>query len=445
MRVKRPKGVIPAGIEKMLKAFSRLWNDKRGNALIIATAALPLVMGSAGLASDTIQWALWKRELQRAADSAAIAGVYAIVQSASVEDAVDQDMAHNNHVADITIDTDVENSPTSGAFTADANAVRVNLAAQKELNFSSMFMSVAPTIRASATATIVPTGDYCVVSLENTSSTGISVGGTADVDLGCGMITNSTSMDAAVAFGNSEVNASPIAAVGGIDASDNWSDDVQLLPFTLAQQDPFANVPAPALPNGNCPNVTVNPNQTQTVSTSDGNTNGMPGGYGCFGSLNFKGDVTLNPGVYILDGGDFTISSQAHVSCPGGCTFILTSKTASTNPSSIGNVDFNGGAEIDLIAPSTGTYAGIAIYQDRRAENCNNCNNINGNSNSSFQGAFYFPNQEMIFTGTSGMSTACVQMVARRVTFSGNAAVTNTCPAGSGASSFEGRSVRLVE
>jgi hypothetical protein len=233
--------------------------------------------------------------------------------------------------------------------------------------------------------------------------------------------------------------------VGGIDASDNWSDDVQLLPFTLAQQDPFANVPVPSLPTGNCPNMTVNPSQTQTVSTSDGNTNGMPSGYGCFGNLDFKGDVILNPGVYILDGGDFTISSQAHVSCPGGCTFILTSKTASTNPSSIGNVDFNGGAEIDLIAPSTGTYAGIAIYQDRRAENCNNCNNINGNSNSSFQGAFYFPNQEMIFTGTSGMSTACVQMVARRVTFSGTAAVTNTCPAGSGASSFEGRSVRLVE
>ena len=35
----------------MLKAFRRLWNDKRGNALIIAGAALPLVVGSAGLAT----------------------------------------------------------------------------------------------------------------------------------------------------------------------------------------------------------------------------------------------------------------------------------------------------------------------------------------------------------------------------------------------------------
>jgi Flp pilus assembly protein TadG len=56
----------------MLKFLSKLWKDKRGNALVVATAFLPVLMGSAGLASDTIQWALWKRELQRAADSAAI-------------------------------------------------------------------------------------------------------------------------------------------------------------------------------------------------------------------------------------------------------------------------------------------------------------------------------------------------------------------------------------
>ena len=50
--------------------------SKRGNVLAIAGAALPLFIGAAGLATDTIQWTLWKRQLQRAADSAAIAGVY---------------------------------------------------------------------------------------------------------------------------------------------------------------------------------------------------------------------------------------------------------------------------------------------------------------------------------------------------------------------------------
>jgi Flp pilus assembly protein TadG len=60
----------------MIRFFRRLWKDRRGNALVIGAACLPLIVGAAGLASDTIQWTLWKRQLQRAADSAAIAGVY---------------------------------------------------------------------------------------------------------------------------------------------------------------------------------------------------------------------------------------------------------------------------------------------------------------------------------------------------------------------------------
>lgn len=423
----------------MLKAaFKKLWNNERGNALIIMGASLPLIMGAAGLANDTIQWALWKRELQRAADSAAIAGVYAIAAGDDVEDAATADLAHNNHAADFTVSTAIQHSPSAGAYTSDANAVRVVLGAQKELAFSSMFLSSAPTINATATATIVPTGDYCVVSLESTSTTGISVGGTADVDLGCGMITNSTSMDAAIAFGTSTVDASPIAAVGGIDASDNWGDGTQLLPFTLAQADPFGDIDPPT-PAGcsNFPNN--NPNSVLDLTAQTGVV--------CYKSdMDIKGDVRLGSAIYVLDAADLKMSNTgAKLSC-NGCTIILTSSTAATDPGSIGNVSLQGG-EVDLIATTddASPYQGISIYQDRRAPNCNNCNIVNGNSASSFQGAFYFPGQEFQFAGTSGMSTNCVQMVARRVTFSGTSGISNVCPAGSGAGSFEGRSVRLVE
>src|ERR1700760_671317 len=60
----------------MIAFFKRVLKDRRGNTLAIAAAALPMIIGCAGLATDTIQWTLWKRQLQRAADSAAIAGVY---------------------------------------------------------------------------------------------------------------------------------------------------------------------------------------------------------------------------------------------------------------------------------------------------------------------------------------------------------------------------------
>jgi hypothetical protein len=103
----------------------------------------------------------------------------------------------------------------------------------------------------------------------------------------------------------------------------------------------------------------------------------------------------------------------------------------------------NGGARISMTAPSTGTYAGILFYQDRRASNMAT-NIINGNSSSLLQGALYFPRQELQMNGTSGMNTRCIQIVARRVDWRGNTAIQNVCPANSGASSFKGTPIKLV-
>ena len=85
----------------MIKFLRKLWRDKRGNALLMAGAALPILVGAAGLANDTIQWTLWKRQLQRAADSAAIAGVYdraaASGSTSTVSATVSHDLTLNNH------------------------------------------------------------------------------------------------------------------------------------------------------------------------------------------------------------------------------------------------------------------------------------------------------------------------------------------------------------
>ena len=437
----------------MISFFRKLWRDKRGNALVIAAAALPLVLGSAGLASDTIQWALWKRQLQRAADSGAIAGVYQIAEASGsrtgVTDAVNRDLTYNSHIAYTT--TKVIGQPTSGSYASDPYAVNVQISVQKKLSFSGMFMSFVPTITASATATIVPSGHYCVISLENTAVTGITATGNADVDMGCGMITNSTSLTAAVATGSSDVNASPIAAVGGIPASTHWASGTVLMPFTMAQADPYAGVnPPTTFPTSNCPNLNVVANQTRTADeiAAAANVTGLASGTYCFGNMTLNGNVTLpSNSTIILDAGSLSIGAQATVTCDG-CTFVLTSRTAATDPSSIGNVDINGGATLNLTASKTGTYSGLLVYQDRRAVNGTDANHqsrINGNSSSFFQGAFYFPNQQTTFNGTAGMSTNCMKLVARTVLYSGDMHISNSCPSDSGVLDFTGKKVRLVE
>src|SRR3954471_20832809 len=126
----------------MIGFLKKLWRNKRGNALVLAGAALPLIVGSAGLASDTIQWALWKRQIQRAADSGAMAGVYAIVQGKAVGTCSDiagatytnpvaWDLKKNSHVS-ITPTCALTNPPSTGSYAADIYAVKVDLSVQKQ-------------------------------------------------------------------------------------------------------------------------------------------------------------------------------------------------------------------------------------------------------------------------------------------------------------------------
>jgi hypothetical protein len=425
------------GVEAMMSSFKKLWRDRRGNALVMAAGALPLLIGSAGLATDTIQWALWKRQLQRAADSAALAGVYARVQNnagQTAQQAITVDLGKNHHtkIALLTGYPQVT-FPTNARWT---NGVGVTLAIQKSLGFSSLFMSSPPIIEARATAATIATGVYCVVSLEPTSSTGITATGNGSIDLGCGMITNSTSLTAAIATGSSSVNASPIAAVGNIGNSDNWND-AELLPFTVRQEDPFADLqPPPFTPcQGTANRLRVGSNETVNRATDTGVV--------CVSEMDLQGDVTLGSATYVIDGGDFDVGAQAKVRCVG-CTIILTSSSSGT-PVTIGTADINGGAQINMTAPTSGTFEDMLIYQDSRATwGPNTVNKINGNSASTFSGALYFPNQQMQINGTAGLNFTCAQFVARKVEFSGNGSITNTCPGGYGDSEIMGRHVRLV-
>lgn len=423
----------------MIEAFKRLWNDKRGNALIIVGAAMPLVIGSAGLASDTIQWALWKRQLQRAADSAALAGVYDRIyyngSTSNVIAAVNKDLSRHNHTDPALLGTPAVDHPTGTNW---ANPVRVTLNVQKKLNFSSFFLASPPVITARATAATVATGVYCVVSLVDTGATGIRSTGNGSLNLGCGMITNSTSLTAAIATGSSTVNATPVAAVGDIQESDNWGG-ADLLPFTVKQQDPYKNVVVPSFPA--CKGTTSRIRLVSSSPTLDRSTDAA-GSVQCVSEIDVNGTLKLGPATYVIDGGNFTAGAQANISCTG-CTIILTNSDSGTPP--IGTVDINGGANIVMSAPSAGPFDGILFYQDRRAPVSDTIvNKINGNADSVFGGAFYFPNQQLQINGTAGLDISCGQFVSYVIEFAGNGSINNSCSAGYGNNEIMGKHVRLV-
>ena len=451
----------------MRRLFRKLWNDDRGNALIIAGAALPLLVGSAGLATDTIHWTLWKRELQRAADSAAIAGVYERLDTNSTDSvgtAVDHDIDLNHHTGEIEGEAlELADTYPKVTFPADAGdmvkQVKVELAVRKVLPFSSLFMDEPPLIRAEATAASVPgSEEFCVVSLEtNAKNTGILISGNAGISMDCSFMSNSPSANSAYAKGSAEVYAKTVAAVGGIQESTNWHVD-SYDPYSPAVVDPFANVtPAPA--DMKCAgkwkaqgNSQVWENEVLSETTNfDESVDSNGNKANCWTSMSVSPNTTLtlpnDYGPVFISGGDAFV--QGNFNCTG-CTVVLTNK--STSPSAtIGQFKVNADAKINITAPTTGYYAGIAVYQDRRApSSASTVNKINGNSESAITGALYFPNQELQYNGTGNTAGTCTLFVSRRIDFSGNSVTLNKfknseeCK-GTGIPSIEGgRLVRLV-
>ena len=424
----------------------RLMRDERGNAIIVCVATLPLVIASAAIGVDTIQVSLARRQLQRAADSAAIAGAYARYQNQNVSTAVSHDLALNN---DVTLDGSpvVENAPTTGAYAGNNRAVRVVLTAQRAVPFMSFFTGASMTVTTEATATSIYQGQYCAIALETTNVTGIAVGGNATVNLGCGMIANSPAANAVTAGGSSTIVASPMAAVGGVPSASNYASGTVLLPYSPQQPDPFSGLPTPTLPSSGCSNSALRVQSNDAPLTLSSSTPGYvsPGVY-CFrGGINISGELNIpavtGGTIVYLDGGNFDVGAQGVLNA-SGVTFVLTSSNIVSNPSSAAQVSINGGATLNMTAPDTGTYAGVLMYQDRRAEF--GTSNINGNSSTSFRGSFYFPNRELVFNGTSGMHTECVQLIGRRLGFTGNSSINNTCPSGSGSHAFDAIFVRLV-
>lgn len=431
------------GSPKMIRFLKKLLKDRRGNTFAIAAAAFPLVVGAAGLATDSIQWTLWKRQLQRAADSAAIAGVYdrwgASGSTGTVSAAVSHDLTINQHtwMSLVTGYPLVTYPADSGVKT---NQVQVTLAIQQRLPFSSLFLSTPPTIIANATAATIPSpGDACVLAFETRANvTGVTNSGNTTINApNCIIFSNSPSANSASAGGSSSVTARAIAAVGGIAQSNNWHVG-QYLPYSPALTDPFADV-SPDANDMNCTTAAAGQNTDWAAMKA--------AGINCFSSLAVGSNKTVNVpddfGPIYINGG--SVDLKGTFNCTH-CTIVLTNKDTSPT-ATIGTLSSNAQASNNITAPTDGTYAGIAIYQDRRATG--NTNKINGGSDSIITGALYFPSDVLWINGSGSGSSLCAMFAAKDIVFTGNSGISllnasdSTC-AGTGLPSSSGKMVRLV-
>jgi len=182
---------------------------------------------------------------------------------------------------------------------------------------------------------------------------------------------------------------------------------------------PYAGLEVPAYSGCTRINYKLDFQRTETVA---------PGVY-C-GGIEVAGGatLTLEPGIYILDRGNFTVSGGA-TARGAGVTIIL----ASRNGSNYGTVDIRGGSTIAISAPVDGApgVPGIAIWVDQRAPSAPAT--LVGGSTQNINGAIYLPSQRVHFSGGAASSIRCSQLVAATVAFTGDSYFRHDC-AGAGLS-----------
>jgi Flp pilus assembly protein TadG len=391
----------------------RLWRDERAAYTIFFALMSPVMIGGVGLASEGGLWLYEHEQVQGAADSAAIsaANAYSSNLTVNITSQADAVAASYGYVAGGTTAVTVNRPPLTGTHTNNPNAIQVSITIRQQRLLSSIYSNTPVSITGTAVALAGSGGNGCVMALDQTASAAISAQGSNSVTLSnCSIYDNSSSSTGLSAGGSAAVSSLAAYVVGNVSGSSHFTTTQGLHTGSQAAADPYANVPLPTYSGCDSNNLTIK--NTQTIS---------PGVY-CGGlQLNAGANVTMQPGVYIMDGGSLQIAGGATLTGTG-VTIVFTSHTGSN----YANATINGGATVNLTAPTSGTYAGIVFYGDRNMP-VGTTFKFNGGSGQVVGGAVYVPKAALQYAGGAVASANCTQVIGDTVTFVGNSVLANNC------------------
>ena len=139
-----------------------------------------------------------------------------------------------------------------------------------------------------------------------------------------------------------------------------------------------------------------------------------PGIYKGGVSLGNNTTVTMDPGIYYMDGGGFQVSGTAALT--GNGVFIYNAPAVATD-----QIKLKGGGNVTLTAMTSGPYAGITLWQDR---NSSAAVDLTGNGSLTVSGAIYVPGAKLSIGGNGSAQNVGSLDVCKTLDVSGNAKLT---------------------
>ena len=447
--------------------FTLARNDQGIAGVVLAIVALVLV-GMVGLAVDIGNWYAISRRNQMAADAAAVAAAFEVTNSqtnATIAASALREAKRNGFTGtecDINI-TDsakacrVYNPPKADSgYSSQTNAVQVILTEPTNSFFAGAFVA-SPTVKSNSVMQVSASSNtsnagagtgYCMLALDKTAADAMRVHNNGSVN--CGVASNSSANTAgnnaqqgtvALRIDNNGAVTGNAYAVGGVSVENNADLYGNSYAATAASTyvsnnsnitgikskssgemvDPYANWDPPSSIYSQTCNETAL-NGGKAYSSKNKSTLNLPPGRYCSG-WDFDNQVVLNlqSGVYVIES-KLIVGNKAvlNANATGGVTIIMNGNFG---------LNFGNNAEYYLVAPTTGPYAGIALYSRRTNAKLNSSGNeirldFNNNSKAEIQGAIYAPSQKIHFNNNCVITaTSCTQVIGNKVEVDNNGGV----------------------
>ncbi len=411
---------------------------------VLVALAMPVLVGSMGLAAEASYWYYHQRGMQNAVDAAAIAAATNGTATYAAEaQAVAAQYGFQNGSGNITVTATNPNTATGCA--AKCYIVTVS---DKVPLFLSQVVGYAgngkgtTTLSATAVAHTGTAYPYCILALSGNVTTDILSNGGPKANLtGCNIMSDS----------NSTCNGHNLGAtVGDAHGTNNGCGIIQNSNMPVVA-DPYKAL-ASNIPADTCGGVyPQEPAKKKDPVLPAANL--WSGAYTLSGNKIVCGDQQLTANttisapsnaVLVIENGQLDTNGYTLQSTAGsGLTVVFTGAPSNGTYQHYPS----GGGTLDIAAPTSGTWHGMVLYQDPNLVDTSNNLDISAAGNSptwDLTGMVYLPNSNVTFSGAVNKSSnglSCFGLTVGDITINGTADIlSNTQCAAAGVTLPQGGS-----
>jgi Flp pilus assembly protein TadG len=417
-----PTEFLTLRAQKCARRITRFARDKRANVAMMFGLMLPVLVGGLGMGMESAYWYVDQRQMQNASDAAAIAASSDGTSNyAAVASSVAATYGYVNGANGATV-TSTNSAPCPAG---GSNCYRVNISYKQQLyllpiiGFSgdtTVGGKAAQTLRSASTATAGTTPrSYCLLAL-NTIGTSILGNGVPTTNFaGCNTMSNASATchghDMGADYGDAHITDSGCGVI--------QESGVPILP------DPYAAL-ASNIPANTCggsypqePNHHGDP--ALPASNQWTGSKALAGNVQVCGDLQLTGDVTINApagAVLVIENGQLDTNGHTIRTASGSAVTIVFS---GDNTSGYTHAP-TGGGTLDIQAPTSGVWSGVALYQDPAITSGVDISAAGNSPTWDISGLVYLPHSNVTFSGAVNKSSngaSCFAMVVGDITING--------------------------